>query len=129
MSNAGGGYTIYEDLEVKNVPAMLNYRYLFLKKASPVRIYVGPSLGFNRVTITDRARLTFRNTSVATGQIGESNTSFTWGGTAGVLVKVSDTVNFDLGYRYLNTKAKFTKYALTGAVETNMVGVGLDLIF
>lgn len=83
-----------------NTPLLLNYRYQFGAHESRIRFYAGPALGFTRVHLN----IAIAYPTFAPGPAIERNVtdwSFTWSGSAGVLLRLADKADLDLGYRYL----------------------------
>jgi opacity protein-like surface antigen len=89
------------------LPILMNYRYLFGSEQSKVRFYVGPSIGFTRNWIEVKGRSNYATYSVTTG-----DWSFTVSGSAGVLIKLANKIDLDVGYRYLHSDGG--KYTVAG---------------
>jgi opacity protein-like surface antigen len=103
-------------LDLKTVPIMLNYRYIFLEKTSAVRVYVGPSIGFTLM-------------KMAVGDESKSTTGFTWGGTVGILWKASDHIDVDIGYRYMDAKVDISDWDVNSSLKINMLSAGVSFKF
>jgi opacity protein-like surface antigen len=83
--------------KAKTVPVLVDYRYCFGAMTDMARFYVGPYAGYTNIKYNVRA--TVGPTTVATDS--SSGSSFTWGAGLGVLFKVADKIDADLGYRYI----------------------------
>ena len=89
----------------KNMPLLVNYRYQSGNAQSPVRFYIGPSLGFTRTHL----QVTANFPTFAPGPaivVDETDWSFTWSGATGIIVKISDRADLDIGYRYLHFQGR-----------------------
>ena len=82
--------------KIKSVPVMANYRYYFGAKTASLRFYLAPSIGYS----SDKVDYTL-NVSGGSFHHTSSGTDFTWGAGLGVLFKVADKVDVDVGYRYV----------------------------
>lgn len=79
-----------------SVPCLLNYRYYFGKAASTGRFYVGPSAGFARTTAAVSAIGSDTRVSAS-----DSSWSAAFGASAGLVFRLAEKVELDVGYRYL----------------------------
>jgi opacity protein-like surface antigen len=106
-SISGPGVSASGNLKV--VPIMANYRYYFGAKSDIARPYFAPSVGWTNIKT---------NTSVVSGLTttvsNSSGNCFTWAAGAGVLFKLDDKLDLDLGYRYIGAlKVRTTNIKLT----------------
>jgi len=91
------GYAVSGSL--KYAPCLLNYRYYFGQAASATRFYIGPSAGFACTTASVSA--IGPNVNVA---VSDSTSSAAYGASLGLVFKLAQKVDLDLGYRYLFVK-------------------------
>jgi len=94
---------------VKVMPIMANYRYYFGTKSDVARPYFAPSAGWTNIKT---------NSSVVSGITTSSSSSsgncFTWAAGVGLLVKLDDRLDMDLGYRYIGgLKVRTTNVKMT----------------
>lgn len=103
--HTGGNPFITISAEMEYLPVLAKYQYHYpLRAASiPASIYVGPAVGVTRMSfsLNERTVIPF-GTSVVSGSDDQWN--FTWGGSAGVLIKVARNVDIDVGFRYLEVQ-------------------------
>ena len=85
---------------VKTVPLLVNYRYYIGTKADAVRFYLAPSAGYTFLKLEDSFS---DGEEVWSDDISE--TDFTWAIGAGVVFKVADKIDVDVGYRFLQVRA------------------------
>lgn len=103
--------------KVKVVPVLANYRYYLGTKTDAARCYLAPSVGSTSIKTT-----TSVVSGITTVNDSSSGTCFTWAAGIGVLFKVDDKIDVDLGYRYVgglkvketNIKAKVGMLYLAG---------------
>jgi opacity protein-like surface antigen len=94
---------------VKVVPIMANYRYYFGTKSDVARPYFAPSAGWTNIKTS-----TAVVSGLTTSSSSSSGNCFTWAAGVGLLVKLDDKLDMDLGYRYIgglkvrNTNVKMT---------------------
>jgi len=125
-SSSYAGYSVKGS--ERNMPYLLNYRYHFGAGTDKARFYVGPSLGFTKTRLNVDATL-----SDAILRVESSDWAFSWGGSAGVLINLTDQTDLDLGYRYLNTDGR--NVTVTGTTvhiddrKTHMLYAGLNIRF
>lgn len=104
--------------KIKTVPILANYRYYFGAKADSMRCYLAPSAGYSDVKVD--TTVTVGNN---TARFSSSGTDFTWGAGLGLLFKVADKVDMDLGYRYQEVKES------DGKLKVNTVYAGINFRF
>jgi len=113
---------------LKYAPYLANYRYYFGQKDSPVRLYFGPSVGIaiTKVSVT----ATGPGVNVAAGG---STTSAAYGGTAGLVIRLAEKVDLDVGYRYLYVKGSNVSVAGVTAqlddAKANVLYAGVSFRF
>ena len=84
-----------------------------------LRLYIGPSFGETRAT----AKLHITGNG-ADFYASDSDWSFSWGGSAGFLIRVSERVDIDVGYRYLSaSESKFSYQGSTFSTGTNKANI------
>lgn len=95
--NAGGQFVFPTNGSGHFVPFLANYRYRFGANDAQLRYYLGPSLGLanNRGDLTQ-----YRSGVIAHAAF--SQWSAAYGGSVGVTMKLTDTLELDVGYRYLH---------------------------
>jgi opacity protein-like surface antigen len=105
-----GGYS-FNGTE-KYMPYLASYRFVFGKKESRARLYVGPSLGYTNI----RA-----DASVSGYGVRATASCSAWAptgaGSAGVLLKLTDMLGLDVGYRYIHI----------GSTDVKVAGVNVEL--
>lgn len=110
------------------MPYLANYRFLFGQKGDTLRAYIGPAIGVmnSRIDVSARSRF---------GSFSDSSSAwaFAAAGSAGVVLKLSDKVNLDIGYKYLHAEA--ASYTIAGvnleagAARAHMLGAGIGIRF
>lgn len=110
------------------MPFLVNYRYHFGPQTQSFRVYAGPSVGFTYSKIDVNARIGSVRTNLST-----NDWTLTVSGTIGALIKLSQSVSLDLGYRYLHTEAgtySIGGYSFEGnAATAHMAYTGLNFRF
>jgi len=89
------------------LPLLANYRFYAGSKQDKVRAYVGPSLGFTRAWVDIHGVASGQSFSISSG-----DWAFTYSGVVGAVVRLTDKLNLDFGYRYL--AAEKTTYSAFG---------------
>jgi opacity protein-like surface antigen len=111
-----------------NMPFLLNYRHHFGTSADQIRFYAGPALGLTSTKLS-------LNATAPGSLVSVDNTAwaFTASGSLGVLIKLTDKTDLDLGYRYLWTKGRDFSVGPTSVSvddrQTHMVYTGLNFRF
>jgi opacity protein-like surface antigen len=77
-----------------HLPVLASYRYYFNADGAPVRPYVSPGFGYQFTKVDAEA--------VGYGSESASDGSFCYTGAIGALIRLTDKIDFDLGYRYLH---------------------------
>ena len=119
------GYAIRETF----MPHLINYRFnLRLSESNNYSWYLGPSLGFTNNKVTIEATSGSQRVSFS-----QADWSFTFGGTTGINLRLTDRIDLDLGYRYLSVKG--AKYTVSGVTfesqnaHANIVYAGIGFRF
>ncbi len=147
--------SITESLELKATTLLFSYRYVIAIKDSPVSFYAGPVIGFTRAkvssTSTGRGNLpddpgpvvfaaasdtviaAATSSATATDDVTEnasgSDTALTYGGTLGMVWKLSATIDLNLGYRYTTTKVDLSDDKPKSRLTTNALTAGIGYKF
>jgi len=124
-SRVYSGTTSNSETKIKVMPVLFNYRYLFLGKTSPIRPYLGASLGVANIKYTSEGTA---SNPIATPvsmswSDSTSTTSFAYGATAGLVWNINDRFALDLGYRYSTAKADIYGSNPTLKISTIALGV------
>ena len=92
------------------MPHLINYRFnLRLSESNNYSWYFGPSLGFTNSKVELEGASGSQRVSFS-----QTDWSFTFGGTTGINLRLTDRIDLDLGYRYLSLKgAKYTASGVT----------------
>jgi opacity protein-like surface antigen len=97
---------------------MASYRYYIGAKTDPVRVYLGASAGYTFL------KASFTGTLAGfTASNSASETDFTWGGGAGILFKVAERTDIDVGYRYQAIQMS------DGHMDVSSVYAGVNFLF
>ena len=110
------------------VTCLVNYRYHVGPASAPVRFYVGPAIGMtnNRTSLA-----TVGPASIYAGD--DSTWSFTWSGSAGLDIKLTERFHLDVGYRFLHVNATDTRiHNITypgDVLEANIAYAGVSFRF
>ena len=93
-----------ETVKADSMPILLNYRYYIGDKTSAARVYIAPTIGLTHVKLTDNASGVEAGLDPVTDTYSnsESKNGFTWAIGVGVMVKVTDKIGWDIGYRYMS---------------------------
>ena len=116
-------------VKVRTVPILIHYRYILGDKDATVRFYIGPSVGFTLIQMSEDFSGIATLSGVPytyTAHMSKSTTGFTWGGTAGVLWKISKRMNADIGYHFMDTNVKIKDFGINTSLNINMISAGVS---
>ena len=91
------------------IPVLVNFRANFVpdKRLDFVHIYFGPCVGAMKATATSIVTVGGQTTYASS-----SDFDFAWGATAGLLIRITQKLDIDVGYRLLGTSD--TKFQFNG---------------
>lgn len=89
-----------DEIRLKTIPILLNYRYYLSVKAVSARFYINPSVGFTHLKYVENCPGFPLPNNGTTSKYG-----FTAALSLGAAVKLAESTDFDIGYRFLSAKA------------------------